>query len=412
MARRRRGRGEAAVYLKPATATRKATWVAAVSQGVDPKTGKRIRKFLYGATKADAQAKLLRHLVEHGGPKARRSSAMPLSDFLTGWLESVRASKSANTARSYEQLVRLHVLPHVGSVRLDAFSPTDADRLFADLASAGASKSMQAKVYTVLRAALNQAKKQDLIATSPLEKVTPPRHKRPAITALSLKQVDALLTKAKGHRLEALFVLAVMCGLRQGELFAMRWSDIDFDSRVLSVRSSLQEIDGELTVVEPKSKRSRRRIELSNRAIAALRERKRIAEPGDATREGFVFTSARGELLRKSNFLRREFYPLLDEAKLPRTVRFHDLRHSCASMMLLQGTNPKVVQELLGHASIALTLDTYSHVSPTMHRHAADALDALLAPKKARPRRGAKSEIGGTVAVQSKRGISRPVGRK
>ena len=399
MPRSRRGRGESGIrYREPIPArngrpARKGVWVATVSQGIDRKTGKRLRTFLYAPTKEQAQAKLLKFLTESGGTRARVTERVKLADYLIRWLEGVRATKSANTARSYEQIVRLHILPHVGSVRLDAFTAADAERLYRDVRNAGASVAMAAKLHAVLRIALNHAKRRGLIATSPLETITPPRHRRPPVTALTVEQVAALLKAARGHRLEALFVLAVLHGMRQGELFALRWDDVDFPNRTLSVTRSVQEISGALTVVEPKSARSRRRIELSKMAVEALRRRKALADR-EKDDSGYVFTSTRGELLRKSNFLRREWFPLRETAKLPESVRFHDLRHTSASLLLLQGTSPKVVQELLGHADVRLTLDTYSHVLPGLQRQAADALDALLAAKGRRSKQASRSRKG------------------
>ena len=206
MARSRRGRGESGVrYRKPIAArngrqARAGIWIATVSEGIDKKSGRRIRKDFYAASKQDAIAKLLKYQVEHGGSKARVSERTALADYLLRWLDEARASKSANTARRYEQLIELHVIPHVGKIRLDAFGTSDAERLLRDLREAKASSSTLAKVYAVLRNALNAAKRRGLIIASPLEAVNAPRYRRPPVTSLTVKQVSALLKAAQGHR--------------------------------------------------------------------------------------------------------------------------------------------------------------------------------------------------------------------
>lgn len=196
---------------------------------------------------------------------------------------------------------------------------------------------------------------------------------------LTEKEVKRLLKVAKGNRLEALIVLALTTGMRQGELFALRWSDVDLQRKTLSVQRSAQEIDGDIRFVEPKTDLSRRRISLSKIAVNALKSRGAIAK-----REGhgseLVFPSPRGDVLRKSNFIRREWEPMRTAAGIP-NARFHDLRHTAASLLLAEGVNPKVVQEMHGHASIRLTLDTYSHLIPTMQAGAADAFDRMLTTK-------------------------------
>jgi integrase len=181
------------------------------------------------------------------------------------------------------------------------------------------------------------------------------------------------MRQAEGHRLGALFVLAVATGMRQGELFGLRWEDVDLKAGIVSVQRTLEEIDGKLRLKEPKSEKSRRRIDLPAFAIEALVRHKARMMP-----EGFlagpVFPDTEGSWLRKSNFTRKVFKPLLKKAGLP-DVRFHDLRHGHATLMLSLGEHPKVVQERLGHSQISLTLDTYSHVLPSVHRGAAAKID-------------------------------------
>jgi integrase len=193
---------------------------------------------------------------------------------------------------------------------------------------------------------------------------------------LAPEQVNVLLTAALEDRFHALYVLAVTTGLRQGELLGLQWEDVDLASAVLHIRRALQEVAGRLWLDEPKTAKARRTVDLPAVAVAALREHgdRMLAE---AHLREFVFCDSQGGPVRKSNLIRRSFLPLLKRAGLPR-IRFHDLRHTAATLLLLQGVHPKVVQERLGHSQISITLDTYSHVLPSMGREAAAKLDALL----------------------------------
>ena len=180
-----------------------------------------------------------------------------------------------------------------------------------------------------------------------------------------------------------MFVLALATGMREGELFALNWRDVDFETAKVTVRGTLVEVGGKLLVNEPKTLRSRRPIDLPTSTLKALlahRQRSKYAT-------GWVFRDTDGGPLRKSNFLRRDFKPLLAKAGLPATLHFHDLRHTHATLLLESGINPKVTQERLGHSRIATTLDTYSHVSPTMQLEAARTIGALLNGQKIRRRK-------------------------
>ena len=162
--------------------------------------------------------------------------------------------------------------------------------------------------------------------------------------------------------------------MREGELFGLHWEDVDLKKAVVRVRRALRDVNGHPEIAEPKTRASRRQIALNPRAVRALRaHRKRVEAAGDVS--ALVFTGPDGGLIRRSNFLRREFQPLLERAKVPR-IRFHDLRHTTATLLLRDGAHPKVVQEILGHERIGTTLDTYSHTVPTMQREALNRLKA------------------------------------
>ncbi len=204
------------------------------------------------------------------------------------------------------------------------------------------------------------------------------------IRPLSPEQAKRLLEVARHTRLEALYVVAVTTGLRQGELFALRWEDVDLATGTLSVRSTLSGVEGGRPVFgTPKTAKSRRSVKLPSLAVEATR-RHREAQEAEKSRMipswnpyGLVFCTSTGTPLDRHNVVSRSFKPLLKKSGLP-DVRFHDLRHPCATILLSKGKHPKYVQVLLGHATVAITMDTYSHVLPGMDDGLADAMEDAL----------------------------------
>jgi len=213
--------------------------------------------------------------------------------------------------------------------------------------------------------------------------VDPPRMRRLEKKTLSPEQARVFLSAVAGDRFEALYVLAVTTGMRQGELFALKWSDVDVESATLQVRGTLQRTVTGLVISEPKTAHSRRSIAHSALAVDALRpHRVRQAEErlalGSAWEDcGLVFCNTIGKPRDAISFLRREYWPMLTRVGLPR-MRFYDLRHTAATLLLRQGIHPKVVAEMLGHSTISITLDMYSHVMPDLQREASAAMDRLI----------------------------------
>ena len=203
------------------------------------------------------------------------------------------------------------------------------------------------------------------------------------MVTFSEEQARTFLDAAATDRLEALYVLALTTGMRQGELLALRWSNLDFENGTVQVNATLQRTTAGFVFAEPKTARSRRQVALSVAAVASLqRHRARQIEErlglGTAwVDDDLVFANEVGHPIDVSNLSRRSFWPLLQRAGLPR-IRFHDMRHSAATLLLAQGMHPKIVADMLGHATIAVTLDLYSHTTPAMHRQAALAMDAIL----------------------------------
>ncbi|HEU5348749.1 MAG TPA: site-specific integrase [Ktedonobacterales bacterium] len=238
-------------------------------------------------------------------------------------------------------------------------------------------------LHVVLHRAFDAALRLGVVQRSVLDMVEVPRMRHHEMKTLSEEQAQDLLAVAQGERPEALYMLALATGMRQGELLALRRRDVDLDGATLQVRASVHYTKGGYVFDEPKTKYSRRRIALSQVAVEALREHRTRQLPerlalGPAWEDlDLVFPNTVGKPIDGVNLLPRNFHPLLERAGLPR-MRFHDLRHTAATLLLGRGINPKVVSEMLGHSHVSVTLGIYSHVMPQMQQQAADAMDQAL----------------------------------
>jgi integrase len=368
--RKRRGRDEGSIFQRA-----DGLWVASRSLGYDAQ-GKRVRKVAYGSTKREAQEALLKLLQSTSLGTPGDVDRLTVGQYLTKWLTVVKPTVEPNTFGPYERHVRLHLTPYLGGLKLAKLTPIHVKELYASLAAAGVSPALQRKVGTTLTIALGEAVEDGLIPFNPAVGVRKPKAAKPDIKVLDPDQVAAFLKAAETDRLFPFYLTALDSGARPGELFALLWADLDLEGRYLTVSKSLEEISGALRVKEVKTKKGRRRIDLSGQTVAALVEhRKRMLAEGFIT--GPVFCDTQGGYLRISNLRRDSFKPILSRAGLP-DIRLYDLRHTSATLLLLADENPKVVSERLGHSSVTLTLDTYSHVLPTMGRRAADKLNAIL----------------------------------
>jgi len=303
---------------------------------------------------------------------------------LRQWLQTIEGSIRPSTFTSYSGIVRNHLIPVLGRTTIDRMTVQDVAGLLSRKRSEGLSSRTTQYVLFVLRNALNKAVRWGIASRNIAQLVDAPRVAHRDVNVLSPDEAHRFVTAAREDRLEGFWVLALSTGLRRGELLGLSWSDIDLDRRQLRVTKALQRVAGKgLILTETKTRRGRRSIILPIGAAEALRrhrarqiEDRRIA--GSAWKQSdFVFTSAAGTPLDGDNLISRPFARLLERSELP-PMRFHDPRHSCASLLLAQGVAPRVVMETLGHSRIAVTLDTYTHVLPALQRDAADAMDRAL----------------------------------
>jgi integrase len=341
------------------------------------------RKSLYGKTRGEVARKLAEARRDRDKGIPTVGERQTVAQYLTIWLEMVKPTIRPRTWKRYQELLTLHVVPTLGRVLLAKLTAQHVLLLYRTKLDAGLSPSTVHHVGTVLHGALAQAERLGLVAHNVCSLVDAPRMADREMRVLTPEQVRVLLDAVDGDRLEALYVLAVSTGMRQGELLALRWGDVDLNRGTLSVRATLQHTKGEGYVfAAPKTKHSQRQIALSALAVAALRRHRirqdleRLASTVWADTD-LVFPNTIGKPMDGMNLLHYHFYPLLKRAGLPK-VRFHDLRHSAATLLLSRGVNPKIVSEMLGHARVGITLDTYSHILPTMQQSAAAEMDAAL----------------------------------
>ena len=354
---------------------------------VETKDGRK-RKTIYGKKRKDVADELAKVLSDRADGIFYSDENVTVGEHLDGWLKDcVRGSVRQSTFDRDSYLVRVHIKPSLGRIKLKKLTARDVQRFYRDRLDAELSQSTVNKIHTVLHKALSQAVKWSLIPRNVTEAVKAPTPTPQEMRPLSAEEASRLLDAARDDKFEALYVLAVTTGMRRGELLGLRWSDVDRENASVSVRRTLTRIGNGKRVVlgDLKTKKSRRTIRLTPQAVEALREHltrqmEDIERLGDLYKDqGLVFTTATGSLIYPSNLRQRSLAPLLRNAGLPH-IRFHDLRHTCATLLLLKNVHPKFVQELLGHATIAITLDTYSHVLPSMGDQTARAMQDVLSP--------------------------------
>jgi integrase len=378
---RRRARGAGSVFKR-----RDGRWVGEIDLGWEG--DRHVRTTVYGRSRREAEDRIRAVLNDRDNGLPRQTKAPQLSQFLSEWLEAIKPSIRTSTFASYEGVVRLHLMPALGRITLDRLAVDDVARLVrTKQAEERLSTRSVRYVLFILRNALNKAVRWGLVGRNVATLVDPPRVKYRDVRVLSPEETTKLLTAARGDPLEGLVVLAVSTGVRLGEALGVTWADIDLERRQMRIDKSLQRVTGAGQVVsETKTRRSRRTIVLPVIAAEALRQQlstqrsQRRAFGHGWPDGGFVFTSSNGRPLDARN-VQRGFRRIVRRAKLPR-MRFHDLRHSCASLLLTQGVAPRVVMETLGHSRIAVTMDTYTHVMPALQHEAADAIDRSLAGER------------------------------
>ena len=344
---KKRGAGEGSIYQRGDN-----RWCAVLNLGWE--SGKRRRKYVYGATAAEVQEQLLKARADHAAGLPVSTDRQTVAQFLDRWLEdSVRPSVRPLTHEQYRQHVKLYFAPLLGHHRLSKLAPAHVRAFINQKLQDGLSPRTVQLSITILRKALSQPVKDGLIGRNVAKLVDAPRWKRKEVMPWDAGEAGQFLVAIKGKRLEALYIIALSLGLRRGEALGLRWSDVDFEGKAITIAQALARIDGKLRFTEPKSRQSRRILPLHDGLIAALKaHRRRQSEErlavGSRWRDsGLVFKTTIGTPL-EPRALNEDFERILGGVEGLRRIRLHDLRHACASFMIAQGVHPRVVMEMLG----------------------------------------------------------------
>ena len=392
----KRGHGEGTITKRP-----DGRWMAQITIGRDPATGKLKRLTRYFKTRQEAQAWLaeVQHQMNTGS--FVEPNKVTVADWLDRWLEVyVKPKVRAKTYHGYRDAARLHIIPKIGHIPLTQLQAGDLQMLYNEKLQSGRlngkgglySRTIHL-MHQVIHGALQQAVKEQLVYRNVSEAVSLPKMRHKEIQPLTAEQVTRFLEVAKEDRLYAAFLMDIGTGMRRGELLALRWQDIDLKKGVAHIRRSLGRVKAEggqtktaLVFDEPKTSKSKRDVPLPGEVIRELKEhRKRQLQEkllfGQAYQDNdLVFATEDGKPIDPDNFGKR-YARLLDKAGIPH-VALHNLRHTCATLLLEAGEHPKVVQELLGHTKVSTTLDLYSHVRPELLEQAAEKLNAFLKQKE------------------------------
>ena len=365
----------------------KSSWELVVDMGRDARGVRRQKFHTVRGTKRDAQRRLNEILHELDTGTYVEPQNMTVAEFLAKWLVHIETKVARKTCSRYAEICQRHLVPALGHLQLTKVQPLHIQEMYALALKAGrldgkGGLSAQTVVHhhRVLREALGRAVKWRLLTRNPADAVDPPRPKTREMRALDEVETADLLRAAEGTRLYLPVLVAVTTGLRRGELLALRWRDIEGD--ILRVNRAVEQIKGHTSFKEPKTSGAKRNIALPSITVEALRrhraqQNKERLMLGLAYQDnGFVFCQPDGTLWLPDRFT-AAFRRLQAKANIG-GVRLHDLRHTHATQLLRQGIHPKIVSERLGHSSVGITLDTYSHVLPGMQAEAARKLDAAL----------------------------------
>lgn len=362
-------------------------WTAYVSW-TDPETKKYQVKFVYGKTEQEVKEKHTRLQSRFGPRPERRWEPLTLNKLANGedptleqylkmWLKSANNSLKANTVHQYRAMCDANVIPFIGSLKLKTLNPLQMDTFFGDIKEQGRPMPSIRITYGVLKSAFSKAVDWKMLATNPLDGVDKPKSEAPEFTVWTPLQAKQFIKANADHRMAVLWELALSTGMRQGEMLGLRWEDLSFSTNMIHVRHNLSEHNGKITGLhKTKTKTSRRNINVAPSLMNAFRAvRHRQIEEGNATTH-YVFCTRDGNPHLKGN-IHTYFKTAIRTAGVPE-IRFHDMRHTHATMLLSMGVPIKVVAERLGHSNVQTTLHTYAHVLPGQQAEAARITEDLL----------------------------------
>ncbi len=373
MTKKIRGRNEGSLHQRP-----NGTWRAQISLG-----GKRINFGAKSKTECQNWLRQMQTQVDQG--YNHQGGKITLAVYLEQWLETNKTTLRDKTAHQYGQIISKHIIPNIGSIQLKDLQLTKVELFYARLIQAGVGIRTVRLTHAVLHKSLEKAVRYGLVVRNPSHGAALPRQKQSEMQVLDESQATQFLVAAHGSYYAALYYLAVHTGMREGELFGLKWSDLQWNSGTLYVQRQVQKVPGQVwSFVEPKTRAGRRPIKLGEGTLHVLRLHKNYQEDQKSLTgsrwqdNNLIFPSRAGTPGDPSN-LRVDFMRVLEKAGLPK-IRFHDLRHTAASLMLNHGVPVIVVSKILGHAKPSITLDVYGHLYHEMQVEAARIMDELITP--------------------------------
>lgn len=338
----------------------------------DSETGKRRQKWFSGyKTKKEAEADVAKKITELNEGTFVEPSKVTLKSFLSEWIEAKKINVKKSTYDEYRGIIKNHLVPHLGEIKLEKLNAMHIQRLYSKLSETMAANTINL-VHTVLSTALNQAVRFKLIPFSPTKMVESPRKEKTSFQVWDEEEVKHFIQISQKSRYHIAYVLAITTGMRMGEILGLRWQDVDFKHKTISINQTLSH-DCKL-ILDTKTKNSKRLIPIDDGTLGALqkhqlRVKQEKLKAGPAYHNfDLVVCSQLGNLVFRSQF-HVNFKTYIEKAEL-KVIRFHDLRHTHATLLLKQGEHPKIVSERLGHKDVLITLNKYSHILPGVQEEA------------------------------------------
>ena len=345
---------------------------------VDTPSGRKRRR-VYGKTRREVAQRLTQAIATKDVAAHRAVPGITVRGFLVQYEDAIRDTVKRRSLETYQDIARLHLIPAIGSTKLENLTREQVQKMYSEKRDAGLSAARVRRIHGVLSSALNCAVRWRLIGHNVCKEVNPPRVHPPTIRPLSGEEARRFLEAAAKDRFHALYVLGITTGARIGELGGLFWSDVDTEHRALRIQRSLVTGRGGQSLEAPKTANSLRTVGLSAGAVEAIeRHRERQANGGlRAAGDSLEFTNGAGKPINPSHVICRSFKPTLKRADLPDTTFHAATRHTFCCLALQQGVNAKTISTAMGHSSVAFTLQRYAAFVPN-YGDAADAMDEVL----------------------------------
>lgn len=361
-------------------------WEGRYTAGYHPETGKRIIKNVLGKTQAVCKAKLKKAIEESQSLDVGRADEYTVAAWLRTWFELYAKPHIRPSTMNYYRNIEQHIIPAIGDIPLNKLTTRDLQKLYNDLQSNGRLRKVQKKekpglsnstvrgIHMMLHNALDRAVKEKLILTNPTENCIIPKIEKQEMKILHPDHISAYLNAAERRNALPMFYLELVTGLRKGEITALLWSDLDAKNKTISVsKQYIKNPNGELTLSRPKTETSVRKVSIPQEAVDLL-----MVEHGKHPENPYMFPSpATGEMYYPDSVVNLH-KKILKDAGLPH-IRFHDLRHTFATLALQNGVDVKTVSSMLGHYDAGFTLRTYTHATRQMQQKAAEKMGNFMA---------------------------------